>query len=89
VDNAEVLGLLFDLAAEAGLEVRSVGLRSAPAGELPPASAVCRVKDAVWVVLSAADPAEAQISVLAAALRDHRPDWLEQHFIPPAVRSLL
>jgi len=89
MESDEKLAALLELAQRAGLEVRSVGLRSAPAGEPPPSSAVCRVRDAVWIVLSAADPPEAQVRVLASALREHAADFLDQHFVPPALRELL
>lgn len=89
MDAAETLEALFELAREADLEIRSIGLRSQPAGEAPPTSAVCRVRDAVWVVLCAADPVERHIAVLAEALRDHRADWLEERWLPPALRAIL
>ncbi len=91
MEKTEILEALLELVRDAGLEIRSVGAGANRewGGELPPASAVCRVKDAVWVVLSAADPPEAQISVLAQALSEHAGDWLESRFIPPAIRELL
>jgi hypothetical protein len=41
------------------------------------------------VVLSAADSAEDRIAVLAQALRTHAPDFLETHYLPPAIRARL
>jgi len=89
VETEEKLAALLELTGESGLEIRSIGRFAQPAGEPPPTSAVCRVQDAVWVVLSAADPAERQIEVLADALRRFRAEWLEQHWVPPALRELL
>lgn len=88
METEEKLASLLELARESGLEIRSVGRFSQPAGELPPTSAVCRVRDAVWVVLSAADPPERQAEVLADALRRFRAEWVEDHWIPPALREL-
>jgi hypothetical protein len=89
VDDVEKLEALLELAETAELEIRSVGLRAQPAGEPPPTSGVCRVRDQVWVVLCAADPVERHLRVLAEALRAHRADFLEERFIPPALRQLL
>ena len=86
---AEKMQALLELAHDADLEIRSVGLHSQPAGEPAPTSAVCRVRDALWVVLSAADPPTRQVEVLARALRDHRGEWLEDRWIPPVLRDLL
>ncbi|MEZ4216402.1 MAG: hypothetical protein R3E88_07995 [Myxococcota bacterium] len=89
MDTADQLEALLELAREAGLEVRSVGARPAVAGEAPPTSAVCRVRSAVWVVLSAADPPDRHIAVLGEALRRHASGFLEDRFLPPALRALL
>ncbi len=89
MDAPETLEALLELARDAGLEIRSIGLRAQPAGEPPPTSAVCRVRNAVWVVLCASDPIERHIAVLAEGLRNHRADWLEEHWLPPALRDLL
>lgn len=89
VDPAQQLEALLELADAAGIEVHSLGSGAGAAGELPPTSAVCRVRDAVWVVLCAGDPVERHIDVLSAALREHAADFLEQRFIPPALRARL
>lgn len=89
MDVSEKLSALLELAHEADLEIRSVGLRAGPAGEPPPTSAVCRVRDRVWVVLCAADPIELHVRIVAEALREHRTSWLEERFIPPALREIL
>ena len=89
VDDSEKLEALLELARAAELEIRSVGLHAQPAGEPVPTSAVCRVRDQVWIVLCAADPPERHLWVLAEALRSHRSAWLEERWIPPALRDLL
>lgn len=89
METEEKLAALLELVRESGLEIRSVGRFAQPAGEPPPTSAVCRVRDAVWVVLSAADPPERQIEVLAEALRRFRLEWLEEHWVSPALRELI
>ena len=89
MEKTEILEALLELVRDAGLEIRSVGARANRewGGELPPASAVCRVKDAVWVVLSAADPPEAQISVLAQALSEHAGDRGTPRALQPVARA--
>ncbi len=85
----EVLERLLELAHETGLPVRFVS--GAPRGEGEPraASAVCRVRSELWVVLSGSDPAPARIGVLAAALRAHRGQELESRYLPPLLREWL
>ena len=89
MENAELMEELLALASEAGLEVRLVG--SAESGESDglPSSALCRVRGAVWVVLSRADPTDVQIRVLAQALKSHASDLIESRYLPPAVRNRL
>jgi len=89
MEPSEIMTVLLDLAREAGLEVRSVGSGGREPGEPAPASAVVRVRDAFWVMLSAADPVAIQLEVLAGALREHGADVVEDRFLPPAVRALL
>lgn len=79
----ELLAALLELAGEVGVEVRRV-----PAEEAR-ASAVCRVRDRYWVLLSAADPFPERIAVLARALRTHAAEACEGRFLPPAVRRAL
>ena len=87
MEHAELMQCLLELAASAELEVRIV---DAEAGaDTPPASAVCRVRGELWVVLSSSDPVEVQLRVLAEALRGHAPDLIEDSYLPPAVRALL
>ena len=89
MEPSDVMAVLLDLARDAGLEVRSVRAGGGEPGEPPPSSAVCRVRGALWVVLSSADPVAIQLEVLAGALRDHAPELIEERFLPPAVRALL
>jgi hypothetical protein len=84
VEAGPLLDSLLDLALEAGLEVRRA---PRPRGDEPaPQSDTCRVRGRTWVVLSAADPLERQIDVLAAALRNEAGGLLAGRFLPPAVR---
>jgi len=78
---------LMDLAGAVGLEVRVVG--RGEAGDSPPASAVCKVRGELWVVLSSNDPTDVQLEVLARALRENAAELIEDSYLPPAVRSLL
>jgi hypothetical protein len=89
MEPSQVLEALLDVAREAGLEVRPVGKAGLEPGESPPASAVCRVKGRVWVMLSSVDPVAIQLEVLASALRAHARDAIERRHLPPAVRALL
>jgi hypothetical protein len=86
---AEVLERLLELADEAGLAVRLA--RGGGLGDIEPAlaSGVCRVRGELRVVLSASEPAEARIAVLAGALRAHRAEWLESRYLAPALREWL
>lgn len=82
MDEGELLEQLSALAREAGIEVRS-------AREDELASGVCRVRGAVWVVLSASDPVAERVAVLARALCQHAAGFLERRYLPPAIRSVL
>jgi len=82
-----MLDRLVELAREAGLDVRV--LAAGAAGELPPQSGVCRVRERWWIVLSTADPLEARIGIVARALREHAGTALEARYLPPAVRDRL
>jgi hypothetical protein len=89
VEPSAVLAALLDLAHEVGLEVRAVGRSGLEAGEVPPGSAVCRVKGAVWVMLSSVDPVAVQLEVLASALRENAADLIADRHLAPALRELL
>ena len=86
--DPELLQALVELAQVTELEVRTLEPRITQL-ELGLASAACRVRGQVWVVLSATDPLDLRIHVLAEALKTYRTDWLEQHWLPPAVRERL
>ena len=85
MDDGEILDRLVELAREAGIDVRVLAGRS----EGAPESAVCRVRGALWVVLSEADLPRQRIAVLAGALREHARPVLEGRYLPPALRALL
>jgi hypothetical protein len=81
-----MLELLVGLAEEAGIAVR---VARDGDSELPPRSALCRVRGRLLLVVSAAEPMEARIEAVVAALREHGGGFLEQRFVPPAVRERL
>ena len=83
MERRELLELVLDLARDAGIEIRHE-----PASA-PVKSGVCRVRGALWLVLSAADPLEERLAVAADALRAHAGPLLEERYLPPAVRELL
>lgn len=83
MERRELLELVLDLAREAGIEIRR------EPGGAAVRSGVCRVRGAVWLVLSAADPLEERLAVAADALRRHAGPLLEERYLPPAVRDLL
>ena len=87
--SAELVEAMLELAQEAGLEVRVVGRRRPGDVELPATSGICRVRGALWVVLSPAEPPEVHIDILARALRDHAGDFVADRYLPPAVRERL
>lgn len=86
---AELMDALLDLAAEAGIEVRSVAGGFPGDGEGAPGSGICRVQERVFVVLSGSDPVDIQLDVLGQALREHAAVLVEGRFLPPAVRARL
>jgi len=89
VDKAELMDSLLALADGAELEVRVVGGASRGDTDAGLTSAVCKVRGSVWVVISLQDPVDVQIEVLARALETHAGDYLESHYLPPAVRARL
>jgi hypothetical protein len=86
VESHEVLSRLVGLAEEAGIAVR---VARGGESELPPRSGLCRVRGRLLLVVSAAEPLEARIEAVAAALREHGGTGLEERFLPPAVRERL
>ena len=89
MEPAEIMKVLLALSEEAGLEIRTVRASAAEPGEPTPSSAVCRVRGAVWVLLSTADPVEIQLDVVCEALREHAAEVLEDRYLPPAIRARL
>jgi hypothetical protein len=89
VTPAEVLEALVGLCREAGLDVRQLRGANEVAGEPMARSGVCRVRGALWLVLSDADGVEERIAAAADALRAHAPDLVEGRYLPPAVRERL
>lgn len=87
MDEASLLDQLADLARDSGIDVRV--LARTPGPDLAPASAVCRVRGQVWVVLSEADRPADRIRVLGQALREHAGAALADRYLPPAIRALL
>ena len=50
-------------------------------------SGVCVLRGETQVMLAAAEPVEAQIDVIAAALRENCGEFLEKRFLSPAIRA--
>lgn len=78
---------LIDLADAAGLRVRSIGPSARADAEPPATSGVCILRGETWVMLAAVEPVEAQIDVLAAALRENCGKFLEERYLSPAIRA--
>lgn len=87
VDEVDILEALFELASEAGFEIRAAG-RLSP-DDPPLESGVCRLRGRLYIVLSANESAAMQIHTLAAALREHAAEILENRHLPPAIRSVI
>lgn len=90
----DLLEALLELASRAALEVRVLSPSSAGAGGptsdlRPTQSGACRVGQRVWVVLAPDDPPLRQAQALAEALVRHRPAFLGETFLLPAVRSFV
>ncbi len=89
MEPTELLSGLSELAQQAGLRVRRISGRPARESEPGPASGVVRLRGQTWVILSAGDPVEERIEVVAQALRGLGPSWLESRYLPPALRARL
>jgi len=89
VEPIRLLEALMDLTREAGIEVRPLRPSATREAEFGTSSGICRVRGSIWVVLAASDPVEAQIDVLASALRQHAAEFLENRYLPPALRERL
>lgn len=87
MESGELFRRLVELAREAGLVVRSIRGNAGGEGEPAAASGVCRVGSDTWIVLSAADSTEERIDVVARALRELVPEFLEQRYLAPALRE--
>ncbi len=87
MEPTELLELLLALARDAGLEVRTLGRGRGGDLDAHAVSGTCRVRGAVWVVISASDPLELRLDVLARALRTHASALVENRYLPPAVRE--
>lgn len=85
--ETEVLVALVELADEAGLRVRAAQ-GAADAGPLA-SSGVCRLRGQTVIVLIGDDPLAERIAVVAGALREHAGAWLEDRWLPPALRAHL
>ena len=88
MEKATLLDALVELARTADLEVRFLRRGHAVDLEAPPTGA-CRVRGQVWILLSAADPVDVHIDVLADALRTHAAHLIEGRYLPPAIREIL
>lgn len=80
---------LVELADAAGLRVRPTLASGGGEGEPRASSGVCSVRGELWVVLCASDPVADQIAVLSRALREHRREFLQDRYLPPALRERL
>jgi hypothetical protein len=91
MDTVQLLEALLQLAVDAGLEVRLVGPSASGEGELKVlgGSAVCKVRGEIWVVLATNDPISEQIALLSDTLKSHAGDYIEGHYLPPALRECL
>ncbi|MGI9591362.1 MAG: hypothetical protein ACR2P8_08340 [Myxococcota bacterium] len=85
--DSEVLAALVELAGEAGLRIRTAR-GAVDAGPLA-TSGVCRLRGEMVIVLVLDDPLADRIAVVAAALREHAGAWLEDRWLPPALRAHL
>lgn len=89
MQQSDVLEVLLEVAAEAGMRVQIAGREARGGDALPLASGVCKVRGEWWVVLSSSEPVGSQIQTLAAALKKHAGTLLEERHLPPAVRSVV
>lgn len=89
MNAAELHRELVELARAAGFELRRVSGRAGVDTDVATTSGVCRVRDAIWVILSAEDTLEERNDALAHALRAYASELLESCYLPPAVRARL
>ena len=84
MEPSEILRQLVELAEQAGISVRPLGV--SPTDPLA-GSGLCRLRGRLVLVLSAAEPLDARIEAVADALRRHGGALLEERFLPPALRE--
>ncbi len=87
--QVEILEDMVALAEGAGLPVQYVPRGRGLEGGPPVVSAVCRLGGEWRIVLVASDSVDERIEVVAAALREHRSEWLESRHVAPALRRRL
>lgn len=80
---------LLELAQAAALEVRVLSAHAAAEEGAPRQSRVGRVASRVWVLIVPDDPPAHQAAALAQALGRFRADFLEERFVPPALRAFI
>ncbi|MEZ4281841.1 MAG: hypothetical protein R3F21_19740 [Myxococcota bacterium] len=80
---------LLELAHAAGLEVRVLSSHAAAEEGAPRQSAFGRLASRVWVLIVPDDPPAHQAAALAQALGRFRAEFLEERFVPPALRAFI
>jgi hypothetical protein len=91
MEAGDLLDQLVALAQQAGIVVRQLPrAATGPAeGEGGARSGLCRMRGELWLILAPGEPLEDRIEAVANALRDVAPQWLEDRYLPPAVRDRL
>lgn len=89
MDGSSLLEALLELSDRAEFEVRILSAHASAAENAPNGSAACRVGQRIWVILAPDDPPLHQAKVLAGALGHYRAEFLENHFVLPAVRDFI
>jgi hypothetical protein len=91
VEGGLLLDQLVALAEEAGIVVRQLPRAAATfvEGESGARSGLCRIRGELCLILAPGEPLEDRIEAVAAALCGAAPDWLEDRYLPPAVRNRL
>lgn len=89
MEGTALLIELVRIARSAGIEVRELAPGRSGEGEVPARSGSCRVQGRLWALLAEGDSVEDRIEALVGALASLDPDWLDAHYLPPAVRARL
>lgn len=84
-----VLDGLVEIAREAGVTVRVLPQAAAREGEPLPASDVCRIRGAPWLLLAAGESLEDRIAAAVRAVQRFAPEIADTRFLPPAIRARL